>query len=402
MRFYALFIPFCLLTSLAWSQYLVKGRVLEEKTNKPIPGAAVFINNTEIGTLSDKYGYFALSIPTNIHPLLVIKCLGYQTNTIEVDNTNSGSLLTIPLEIIYEKLKSITVFPDLKDGWEKYGALFRKLLLGRTYYADRCRIKNEDQVHFRLDKNNNVLYAYSDQDLIILNNVLGYEIKYDLENFSYNLENHLVVFGGYSRFNDLSKSNPQKRENWLQNRKMIYCGSEMHFFRALYSNSLDNEDFEVRRLVRSVNIMKQRALAYFKSGQDSKYLALASEHPKGLDSIQYFKPFLKEPDTIILKIKTSPDNLLERAENNQVYFSSPDTLQIYYTYKGEIPNVFRDYLFKFNQTHISATNFLFIHKRTIEIFENGAFDSIYDLQIQGFWSISGSFATLLPFDYTLN
>jgi len=379
-----------------YSQNFLKGIILEEKSNIPLPGVSIFINNTTIGTISDKNGEFLISFPTR-NSIIVFKSLGYETQSKNISNFSSMNPIKIQLKKNFIGLQEVRVFPILDNGWKKYGELFRNLLIGTNPFAGDCKIKNEKSIHFRMNTQKHILMADADQDIIINNEALGYEIHYDLEKFAYNFRDTTIAFGGFARFKDLCKSFPNKRKEWLNNRKLVYCGSEMHFFRTVYLNQGMNEDFEIYRFHKSLNLLKQKAINYYKAGKDSRLLALSEDHV--LDSTFHYKEYLRQPDSVILKILTSPDSLLQRLENSQVLFYSPDSLQIRYNYKGELPKPFKKYIKSYN--NLPFTNFTFIHNKPIEIFQNGSLESIYDLQLRGFWFYCGSFSTLLPFDYWL-
>ncbi|WP_164851252.1 SusC/RagA family TonB-linked outer membrane protein [Larkinella soli] len=65
----------------------VRGRVIDEKTNTPLPGANVMIAGTTQGTTADANGNFTLSVPTTARQL-VVSFVGYVRR--EIALTNAG------------------------------------------------------------------------------------------------------------------------------------------------------------------------------------------------------------------------------------------------------------------------------------------------------------------------
>jgi hypothetical protein len=62
----------------AFSQFEIKGKVLNSETNMPLEFATVFINNTTFGDITDREGNFTIQIPSGRHEL-VISFVGFQT-----------------------------------------------------------------------------------------------------------------------------------------------------------------------------------------------------------------------------------------------------------------------------------------------------------------------------------
>lgn len=76
------FLLFLMLPVLVFSQntsWKIEGKIIE-KTKVAVPFANVYINNTSIGTTTDKNGFFTLTIPARIQKIdLVISFVGYVT-----------------------------------------------------------------------------------------------------------------------------------------------------------------------------------------------------------------------------------------------------------------------------------------------------------------------------------
>ena len=59
-------------------------------------------------------------------------------------------------------------------------------LIGKTPNSLNCKLLNYEVVKFRFKKNEKVLRAFADEPLLIRNEALGYELKYDLSLFEFN------------------------------------------------------------------------------------------------------------------------------------------------------------------------------------------------------------------------
>ena len=74
--------------SLALAQRTVTGRILDGKTNDPLPGASVILPGTTTGTVSDAQGQFSLSVPDNADAVNV-SFIGYTTQTVPIRGLNT-------------------------------------------------------------------------------------------------------------------------------------------------------------------------------------------------------------------------------------------------------------------------------------------------------------------------
>ncbi|MEJ7589338.1 MAG: hypothetical protein WKI04_17415 [Ferruginibacter sp.] len=73
---------------------------------------------------------------------------------------------------------------------------------------------------------------------MIINNMLGYKIHYDLAEFSYDDATGQTYLNGYTRYEDLGTD-----KKWLKNRQASYYGSTLHFYRSLIRNELYEQGF---------------------------------------------------------------------------------------------------------------------------------------------------------------
>jgi len=66
-------------------KYRVKGKVLDDRTGEPLPGASIVISNTYTGTITDKNGEFSLQAD-NEKFSFTVSYIGFKTEIVEVAN----------------------------------------------------------------------------------------------------------------------------------------------------------------------------------------------------------------------------------------------------------------------------------------------------------------------------
>ena len=81
-----------LLAGNAYAQ-TISGSVVDESSGKPIPYAHLWIQATTLGTYSSSTGLFQLEIPENAGDSLVFSCIGYETQTVAVQDISSEELI---------------------------------------------------------------------------------------------------------------------------------------------------------------------------------------------------------------------------------------------------------------------------------------------------------------------
>lgn len=103
---------------------VISGVALEKETGQPVIGAIIFINDLNLGTITDQYGYYLLSVPPGKHDLIV-KYMGRKNLELKILVKSSGTLnLTLEERIL--ELKGIVISADkelnvrgLQIGFEK-------------------------------------------------------------------------------------------------------------------------------------------------------------------------------------------------------------------------------------------------------------------------------------------
>ena len=92
---------FASLSLVAQSQKMVTGTVVSAEDNKPLPGATIIVNGTNIGVISDLNGNFKISVPDNASTLK-ISFLGYKTEEVAISSENIRISLVLDETILDE------------------------------------------------------------------------------------------------------------------------------------------------------------------------------------------------------------------------------------------------------------------------------------------------------------
>lgn len=228
----------------------LKGRVIDKLTQAPIETAAVYFDNTTLGTTTNEKGEFAITYTDAVQSTLVISYLGYEKVLISDYRTKNN----IRIELIEEDNALNEVYIEYDDGLTRRQKLklFRREFLGVSKYGQSCKILNENELVLKYDKKNKALYASSRVPLKVFNKALKYEIAYDIIDFEVNFRyqeptNRLfnvlsVTYFGTSFYKNLDGFNSKKV---TKNRNAVYKGSVQHFMRSLYKKNLEAESYQI-------------------------------------------------------------------------------------------------------------------------------------------------------------
>jgi hypothetical protein len=379
---YGTVIFLCLAVLNGSAQNTIIGKVVSGSDGIPVPGASVFITNTSKGTTSDSQGRFELTnVPAGKHEI-IFSSVGYETNVYPFTDAELPLQLRVEMKLKIKELQNVTVEPYLEEGWDKWGKTFMENFIGYTENAAKCRIKNEKDIRFRYYKKSRRLVAYSDNPIRIENKALGYTISYQLEEFEINFEKGSTLYFGYSLFED--------EKNRKSNRKEAFEGSLLHFLRSLYTDSLKENGFEVRRMTKTRNAEKDRVRTV-----RPKY---GSTDTVPVDSIAYYRRIMKEDDFIYTYAHNflTADSLFIKQENAYKLLYFPNYLFI--TFKNEPEQ--KAYADKEQRRPSHQRSFLFLHEdNPVWIERNGNFFDPKDMYSMGYWAWADKMADNLPLDY---
>lgn len=397
-RFLIIFILLLLNVNL-FAQKIIEGIVLSEK-NEPLEDVAVYFNNTTIGTVTDEKGEFSIKIPSK-NSTLVFSYLGYTTQQIQLKEGEKISKITVKLvpntnfldEVVIRKIK-------YDDDWRYNLGRFKVAFLGRTKFASQCIIENEKDLFFDYDYRTKTLKAYAKKPLKIINKALGYEIQYDLIDFT--IADRQLFYSGYSRYKNLKRKIKRK---WKRNRLEAFNGSKMHFFRSALTNNLKEEGFIIHKVKRVKNENRptdaqiKRAREILRLSGGVIVINLNKEEPKTvLDSAQVIIQKSRLPkfrEYLVKKNVPIKDFIVN--ENEKTYLKFNDFLRIIYTKEPEEDNYLVGLFRKKPKTGVQTSQIVMLVNEVI-VKSEGVLQNPTAVLSNGYWAFE-SFANMLPLDY---
>jgi len=395
-------IPLLLFISSIFSQTLLKGKVVNEKS-EPLENAVIYINNTTFGTFTDKDGNYELKIDEGTYTL-IISFLGYKTLEKQIKTAKKSKTLYFVLHPKTNMLDEIIIKKTVYDKhWYYNLSQFKRTFLGRTLLAKNCKILNPKVLHFEFDKKTGLLTADARKPLQILNKDLGYKITYDLVDFS--LGRKQVTYLGYTKYQNL-KGGKRKQKRWTKNRLKAYHGSRMHFVRSLRSQKLKDEGFNVNQFKRVLNPERpseekiRHAIKIVRlSGKPLNFRKEITQPITQLDTAMVILKKVKLPKYIDYLYKTSvpyKDMILVSGKNILLQFK--DYLSIIYTKEAEEDTYARRNMWKTREPLNVQTSAITMTQKTVILDPTGDIIDPLAIFAEGYWSYE-RFADMLPLNY---
>ncbi len=388
------------------AQSTIKGVVYDDSTHEPVAAASVFLSNTSFGTVTDSKGNFKLSITRQGTYTFVVTSLGYTTYSKTILINNNTGYITVLLKSKINQLNDVVISGNRKkeiveDGWLKYGNFFLDNFIGTSKEARQCILKNKSVIRFIFSQKKNALTASANQPLIIENKALGYSIKYQLEDFTYDYDSRYLSFNGYALFSEMD-GDVRKQFYWQQQRKEMYKLSIMRFIRALYSNKLVENNYMVYRLHTNVANIAKEEMRIKELGYDSTHSRNIKKHPyeKSLSSTEfaYYKKVMSQPDTIdvVSNDLLSADSIVSTENDSLKTLTFSDHIIVNYTTQ-KIP---LRYKWANPDAKDSASSVLsLVNNQPVIISADGSYYNAPHLLYEGFWGWWQRIATMLPYDY---
>lgn len=396
------------------AQTRISGKVLDSN-NHPLIGAAVYLNNTSIGTTTNDLGEFELFIKAGVHDL-IISYLGYETIQYKIDTKKSIRKFTFKTKETGNVLDEIVLNSKKYSDEDRayFLSRFRKSFIGKTIFADNCKIENPDVIQFDYNPLSNVLEAYVTKPIKIINKSLGYIFYYDL--VYYKLSSTKITYLGYSRYEQI-KGGKSKQRKWKQNRLRAYNGSKMHFIRAARNGTLYREGYIINLSKRILNPERpsdslindaKKHLAKLKGVNISMtpYMIPNSKNIKIKKSDK--KLTYSKKDSLLLIIRNSrlkkfidvkiKDSLTEKdfliKDNNKVILKFQNYLDINYMNEKE------EYNFRKGPNRLNyQSSKIILFTESVLLDPSGIFIEPLDVFMEGYWGYE-KIADALPLDYT--
>src|SRR5678815_2155609 len=219
------------------SNFTVSGKVVDSATKEPLAFASVFCQNTTQGTATNKEGTFHLSLKEGGYDL-VITYTGYKSRMIRISPEMKPNELQIEMVKEEKSIEEVVIRSsnEVKDGWTKYGKFFLDNFIGTTPFSSQCVLVNPEVLKFYYFKKSEKLKVLADSPLIIYNNALGYNLRYNLDSFLFMYKTDICSYTGLSFYEERSSSEDSIKL-WTKNRQKAYFGSRLHFMHSYYAVS---------------------------------------------------------------------------------------------------------------------------------------------------------------------
>ncbi|MEQ8301917.1 MAG: carboxypeptidase-like regulatory domain-containing protein [Cyclobacteriaceae bacterium] len=219
----------------------IKGKVVDAKTQEPLPFGNVFINNTTIGTAADGEGEFILkNIPFGQYEL-VFSYVGYvQSQRRIIVNKELSDIGATPLVELEIELDVVEVQGEKDKEWARQLKQFEKVFLGDDAMAAACNILNPWVIDFKEDAGSTI-YATASAPIEISNTALGYKITFYLKTFVSNSKGYTIL--GQVRFEEMISGDGEQVFQWQANRQNAYLGSSRHLFKSIIDRNLTEQGF---------------------------------------------------------------------------------------------------------------------------------------------------------------
>lgn len=389
------------ITAQPQTKFVIKGVVVQDKTNEPIAGASVFVTNSSRGTMSQADGSFELlDVPPGRHQL-IISYIGYSTMVIPYTSEDLPMQLEVRMKRKPVELDPVTIEPDEANGWEKWGQFFIENFIGTSTNAADCKLKNPQALRFRFSRKKNTLTVVADEPLIIENRALGYELQYQLEEFTFDFQTRYLIYLGYPLFRDMDAKNRAKGK-WDRSREKAYYGSMMHFMKSLYDNRLEQEGYEVRRLQKEENREKKRIRSQMQASIEAQRKSGQKPVVNFGDSAEYARNILRQPDEfdIILPQILTADSLVAATGKEEKTLFFTDYLSVIYKHEREEPEYVRPGIGRPGRPANHQRSIIFLRgSGPVSIDSRGHYSPILEIISYGYWAWSEKIANLLPVDY---
>jgi hypothetical protein len=359
--------------------YALSGSVRDSATGKPIAAVSVFLNGTSKGTTTHDDGTFFFSgIPAGGYQL-IISAIGYVNFQTVLNTSQLPSNLTVALHREVTELAAVTVEPDIKNGWNKWGGTFWDYFIGTGDNASSCTIENKDVLRFQYYRKSRRLFVSAAEPLIIVNNALGYTIEYRLGTFSYDFSTNQLHFYGAVFFRAMTPTYNGQQRVWERARQRAYLGSVTHFMRSLYQGRIKQEGFLILHQVKKRNNEKDRVKVIYDS-------AIAGTGGISSDSLRYYKKVLREPDYFIHTINDYDTLLTANADHTRSF-----------TFRGFFTVNYGNAQLGIPTTSSSMEMTI---PASVRIEENGSYSPPQVLLWKGAWAVTETVANYVPNDYT--
>lgn len=240
----------------------ISGTVKNAKTGETMPFANVFINNTTLGSTTNEEGHYRISgdLPRNVE--LVASFVGYVTAT-KTLSLSGSTTVNFKLEPLESVLTEVELKSRRDKKWERDLRRFKEVFLALPDdpFTSQLDIKNPWVLDFETVKENgpNYVHATAQEPLQIVNDALGYDVTYYLQD--YRFYNNRSSYVGFVFFDPQDVGDSTAVETLQANREISYIGSIRHLLKSVLLARVYEEDFEIYQLL-PPNLLRIRTNVY--------------------------------------------------------------------------------------------------------------------------------------------
>lgn len=372
---------------LAFAQ-MIKGTVVNDAGMR-IPNVNIYIDGTKTGTASAEDGTFSLNVSGKNLGNVIFRKEDYETFATPVAEVVNKTLKVVLLKS--NDIEEVRIVPYTEEAYNNYINYFLDSFIGHD--KQNVKIKNQRTLKFSFDKKTKILKVKAPKTLIIENKNLGYEIEYNLVNYSSDFNTKIVNCSGTSLFKETKNNSKTKL-----NRMNAYDGSMLHFFRSVYNNTVAEDKFIVNHVVQVPNPKypseeELKTLSDYRSMVTSTKVA---DLPQNIRDIAARKSS-ENPFSLAILKTLIPDSDYVKRNNSEVLFSFKDILQVNYKkYDYELKG--KD-IVKSN-IPVVQTSFLHPEGETFEVSKDGNISNPDLLITEGEFT-KNKIENMLPLDYQL-
>ena len=383
------------------AQITISGTIYER--NNTLEGAAVYLNNTMLGTTTNSNGTFSIKVKEGQYDL-VISYLGYKKIIYPLNTATYKRAIVFVLEEDSNTLDEIIIKKTVcDDEWRYNLSLFKKEFIGITNLSKDCEILNPTVLHFNFEAKNDKLSAIAKAPLKIKHKGLGYQIIYELEEFT--IHKNKVIYLGYSRYKKL-KGSKRKQRKWQANREKAYQGSSLHFYQSLLKNTSYQDGFIIHQFKRIANPERPSEKEIKKASEivtlNNTCINFSSKITKPktkLDSALLILKKIKLPKfrDYLYKSKV-PVNDIIRIKNGVSFLDFENNISVVYTRELEEKGYILRNMFRKTRIPLPQTSSVIPLKSPSILDKNGILINPLSVFYEGYWSYE-KFADSLPLDY---
>jgi hypothetical protein len=378
----------------------ITGRAVDAISDLPIELVNIFITNTTFGTTTDKNGNFSLAIPNGQYEV-VVSMVGYEPLvhpiTLSATDTKQNLVFVFQLTPAQTELNAVSVKTKRDPEWYTNLEMFKEGFIGKSTIASKCKLVNPETLIIVYDEKSNTLKVNAKDLLVIENPELGFRISYLLIEYNYDYSSKYLTYLGYPLF-ELMKGKKNRERKWQKNRLKAYNGSAMHFVRTLRNEKLEEEGFNLRRLIRMPNPERPTEEQLQEARKQLAILGtdvpITNDHPIGkLLSKASLPKIIETLDTTRV-----PYAQYIKKDGNAVQLAFDGFFQVVYTgEKEELAYVAAESMFRKRQPTFQ-TSVISMKQDQVTLEQSGSLSDPLALTFEGYWGWE-KVGDMLPLDY---